>query len=81
MSCQDFFKNFHADDAKHPYDRFFASKGATIFSISPWNEPTTDEEKTYNDQKVLKFRTIDAEFKVDSTFVKAAPTLKTYRVI
>ena len=28
-----------------------------------------------------KIRTIDAEFKVDSKFVKSAPTLKTYRVI
>ena len=26
-------------------------------------------------------RTIDAEFKVDSTFVKSAPTTKTYRII
>ena len=26
-------------------------------------------------------RSIDAEFKVDSTFVKAAPTVKTYRII
>ena len=30
---------------------------------------------------VLKYRTIDATFKVDSTFVKEAPTMKTYRVV
>ena len=30
---------------------------------------------------MLKVRTIDADFKVDSTFVKAAPTLKTYRIL
>jgi hypothetical protein len=30
---------------------------------------------------VLKLRTIDAVFKVDSTFVKEAPTLKTYRIV
>lgn len=28
-----------------------------------------------------KIRTIEAEFKVDSKFVKSAPTLKTYRII
>ena len=28
-----------------------------------------------------KIRTIDADFKVDSTFVKSAPTMKTYRII
>mmetsp|Transcript_19911 Transcript_19911/g.26875 ORF Transcript_19911/g.26875 Transcript_19911/m.26875 type:complete len:121 (-) Transcript_19911:1145-1507(-) len=31
--------------------------------------------------KVSKVRTIDAEFKVDSAFVKAAPTLKTFRIV
>lgn len=30
---------------------------------------------------VSKTRTIDADFKVDSTFVKIAPTLKTFRIV
>ena len=29
----------------------------------------------------MRIRTIEAEFKVDSAFVKAAPTIKTYRVV
>ena len=81
LSCQNFFKKFHADDAAHPYDKFFASKEAKIFSITEWKEPATEEEKTFQGHTVIKQRAIDAEFKVDSAFVKAAPTLKTYRVI
>ena len=30
---------------------------------------------------VSRMRIIEAEFKVDSTFVKAAPTIKTYKIV
>ena len=49
-------------------------------TTSPWREPE-DSEKDYNGMPVSKIRTICAEFKVDSAFVKAAPTTKTYRIV
>lgn len=81
LSCQEFFDNFHSDDAIHPLDKFYASKGAKINFITPWKEPEKVEDKNYNGQEVLKMRTLDADFKVDSKFVKQAPTFKTFRVL
>ena len=48
---------------------------------SSWKEPQTAEEKVIEGKTVHKMRTIEADFKVESTFVKSAPTMKTYRVV
>ena len=80
LSCQDFFEAFHGDSATQPLDKFYISQGATNVSCSPWREPIADE-KSHNGMTVSKIRDIAAEFKVDSAFVKSAPTVKTYRVI
>lgn len=80
LSVQDFFESFHGENATYPLDKFYVSQGAKIFSVTAWKEPN-DDDKTYNGMPVSKVRTIDAEFKVDSKFVNAAPTLKTYRIV
>lgn len=80
LSTMDFFDTFMADDATYNYEKFYQSKQAKNIQISLWREPAEDE-KTFEGSQVHKMRTIEAEFKVDSTFVKAAPTIKTYRIL
>ena len=75
----EFFDKFCSDNAKHPLDKFYESKAKDVV-MSAWKEPG-DEGKSYKEFKVIKQRTCEAEFKVDSAFVKAAPTLKTYRLV
>lgn len=69
-----------ADGATYNYEKFFASKQAKNIKVTPWREPSPDESN-FEGAKVHKMRTIEAEFKVDSAFVKAAPTVKTYRIL
>ena len=77
----EFFESFHSDNATYPLDKFYISEQAKNVAVTSWKEPTKPEDKTYEGKSVHKMRTIEAEFKVDSTFVKSAPTIKTYRII
>ena len=77
----DFFESFLSDAATYPLDKFYISEQAKNVNASSWKEPQKPEDKTYEGKTVHKMRTIEADFKVDSTFVKSAPTIKTYRIV
>ena len=83
QSTKDFFESFLADTATFPLDKFYASEGAKNVVTTSWKDPKTPEEQKTADGKttVYKIRTIEADFKVDSSFVKSAPTMKTYRIV
>ena len=81
LSTTDFFESFLSDNATYPLDKFYTSEGAKNVVMTSWKEPQTPEERVYEGKNVHKIRTIEADFKVDSKFVKSAPTMKTYRII
>ena len=72
---------FLGDNATHSLEKFYTSKSATNIVVSTWKAPEGPNETTYDNKPVVKMRTIEAVFAIDSTFVKQAPTLKTYRII
>ena len=81
LSTKDFFETFLSDNATQSLGKFYESQKAKNVTTTAWNEPQTADEKVYEGETVHKIRVIDAEFKVDSTFVKSAPTMKTYRIV
>jgi hypothetical protein len=80
VSSTDFFNNFFGDDAPHCLTFYFAARGDTTNFIEKWRDPQGDECE-YKKMPVLSIKKLDVIYTVKSTFVKAAPTLRTFMLL
>ena len=60
LNCQDFYKNYLADDAEYEFSKFIQSRGELNIVMGSWNDPTQDELTAL--PSVQKIKKLKADF-------------------